>query len=159
MSLVQDYHRAHKERLARMSIPPQKKGYMRIAARFQRATYIISGYQKPPYKIAINEDTTKLNARLTCADIVAAVARFYRISVTDLLSHRKHASVTNPRQVAMYLAKILTPNSFVEIGRRMGDRDHTTVMHAVAKIQKLLAGGDDKLADQIAYIRKRLAGW
>jgi chromosomal replication initiator protein len=66
------------------------------------------------------------------------VARHYDISVIDLLSHRRTARIVAPRQVAMYLAKRLTLKSLPEIGRRFNGRDHTTVLHAVRKIEGLL---------------------
>ena len=67
------------------------------------------------------------------------VARQYNVSRSDLLSSRRTANVVRPRQVAMYLAKTLTLRSLPEIGRRFGGRDHTTVLHAVRKIEALVA--------------------
>lgn len=66
------------------------------------------------------------------------VARQYNISLVDLLSHRRTAAIVGPRQIAMYLAKRLTLKSLPEIGRRFNGRDHTTVLHAVRKIEGLL---------------------
>jgi chromosomal replication initiator protein len=60
-----------------------------------------------------------------------------------------------PRQVAMYLAKILTLRSLPEIGRRFGGRDHTTVLHAVRKIEAL-AGNDTTLAEEIEGLKRQL---
>jgi chromosomal replication initiator protein len=83
------------------------------------------------------------------------VARQYNVSRSDLLSSRRTANVVRPRQVAMYLAKTLTLRSLPEIGRRFGGRDHTTVLHAVRKIENLL-GNDTALADEIDALKRQL---
>jgi chromosomal replication initiator protein len=77
------------------------------------------------------------------------------VSRADLLSSRRTANVVRPRQVAMYLAKILTLRSLPEIGRRFGGRDHTTVLHAVRKIETL-AGNDSAFADEIETLKRLL---
>jgi chromosomal replication initiator protein len=71
------------------------------------------------------------------ADIQREVALYYGISLLDLLSERRARPVARPRQVAMWLCKQLTPKSLPTIGRLFGGRDHTTVMHAVRKIEEL----------------------
>ena len=73
----------------------------------------------------------------------------------DLLSSRRTANVVRPRQVAMYLAKTLTLRSLPEIGRRFGGRDHTTVLHAVRKIENLV-GADSSLAEEIESLKRQL---
>jgi chromosomal replication initiator protein len=88
-------------------------------------------------------------------DIQRVVARQYNVSRADLLSSRRTANVVRPRQVAMYLAKILTLRSLPEIGRRFGGRDHTTVLHAVRKIEAL-AANDSALADEIEALKRQL---
>ena len=75
--------------------------------------------------------------RVKIEDIQRAVARHYNVSRADMLSSRRTANVVRPRQIAMYLAKTLTLRSLPEIGRRFGGRDHTTVLHAVRKIENL----------------------
>ena len=72
--------------------------------------------------------------RVRIEDIQRVVARQYNVSRSDLLCSRRTANIVRPRQVAMYLAKILTLRSLPEIGRRFGGRDHTTVLYAVRKI-------------------------
>src|SRR5690606_14521056 len=69
--------------------------------------------------------------RVRIEDIQRIVARHYNVSKTELLSNRRTRTIVKPRQVAMYLAKVMTPRSLPEIGRRFGGRDHTTVLHAV----------------------------
>ena len=71
-------------------------------------------------------------------DIQRAVALHFGVSKVDMLSSRRTRTVVRPRQVAMYLAKTMTPRSLPEIGRRFGNRDHTTVLHAVRKVDALL---------------------
>jgi hypothetical protein len=70
--------------------------------------------------------------------IQAVVASTYGLRVNDLLSHRRTQTVVRPRQEAMWLTKIHTTHSLPEIGRRFGGRDHTTVLHAVRKIEDLI---------------------
>jgi len=93
--------------------------------------------------------------RVRIEDIQRVVARQYNVSRADLLSSRRTANVVRPRQVAMYLAKVLTLRSLPEIGRRFGGRDHTTVLHAVRKIETL-AGNDSAFADEIETLKRLL---
>jgi len=75
--------------------------------------------------------------RVTIEEIQKRVAEHFNIRITDMHSARRSRAVARPRQVAMYLAKQLTTRSLPEIGRKFGGRDHTTVMHAVKKIDEL----------------------
>jgi chromosomal replication initiator protein len=93
--------------------------------------------------------------RVKIEDIQRVVARQYNVSRSDLLSSRRTANVVRPRQVAMYLAKTLTLRSLPEIGRRFGGRDHTTVLHAVRKIENLV-GNDMALAEEIEILKRQL---
>jgi chromosomal replication initiator protein len=93
--------------------------------------------------------------RVKIEDIQRVVARQYNVSRADLLSSRRTANVVRPRQVAMYLAKTLTLRSLPEIGRRFGGRDHTTVLHAVRKIENLV-GSDTTLAEEIEVLKRQL---
>jgi chromosomal replication initiator protein len=93
--------------------------------------------------------------RVKIEDIQRIVARQYNVSRADLLSSRRTANVVRPRQVAMYLAKTLTLRSLPEIGRRFGGRDHTTVLHAVRKIENLV-GNDTALAEEIEGLKRQL---
>ena len=77
--------------------------------------------------------------RITIDEIQKKVAEHFNIRVSDMHSARRARQVARPRQVAMYLAKQLTPRSLPEIGRKFGGRDHTTVIHAVRKIEELSA--------------------
>lgn len=93
--------------------------------------------------------------RVKIEDIQRIVARQYSVSRSDLLSSRRTANVVRPRQVAMYLAKTLTLRSLPEIGRRFGGRDHTTVLHAVRKIEGLLSK-DHALANEVDLLKRQL---
>ena len=91
--------------------------------------------------------------RVRIEDIQKVVARHYNVSKNDLLSNRRTRVIVRPRQIAMYLSKILTPRSLPEIGRRFGGRDHTTVLHAVRKIEAMLAD-DQTLAQEIELLKR-----
>lgn len=93
--------------------------------------------------------------RIKIEDIQRVVARQYNVSRADLLSSRRTANVVRPRQVAMYLAKTLTLRSLPEIGRRFGGRDHTTVLHAVRKIEALVSK-DTALCDEVELLKRQL---
>jgi len=93
--------------------------------------------------------------RIKIEDIQRVVARQYNVSRSDLLSSRRTANVVRPRQVAMYLAKTLTLRSLPEIGRRFGGRDHTTVLHAVRKIESLV-GRDVALSEEVESLKRQL---
>ena len=91
--------------------------------------------------------------RVRVDDILRIVAKHYNVTRADILSQRRTANVVKPRQVAMYLAKTLTLRSLPEIGRRFGGRDHTTVLHAVRKIEGLV-GSDRVLADEVEVLKR-----
>ncbi len=93
--------------------------------------------------------------RVTIDEIQKRVAEHYNIRLADMHSARRARAVARPRQVAMYLCKQLTPRSLPEIGRKFGGRDHTTVMHAVRKIEELRAT-DRTLAEDIELLRRML---
>jgi chromosomal replication initiator protein len=94
--------------------------------------------------------------RVKIDDIQKLVASHYNISRADILSSRRTANVVRPRQIAMYLSKVLTLRSLPEIGRRFGGRDHTTVLHAVRKVEEL-AAKDKSLAEVIELLKRILA--
>lgn len=99
---------------------------------------------------------TKASAKsIPVAVIQEAVARSFNVSVRDILSARRTANVVLPRQLAMYLARHLTRRSLPDIGRCFGDRDHTTVIHAVRKVDRL-AVTDSALAARIDRLRREL---
>ena len=93
--------------------------------------------------------------RVKIEDIQKLVASHYAVSRADILSSRRTATVVKPRQVAMYLSKALTLRSLPEIGRRFGGRDHTTVLHAVRKIEGLSAS-DTALREELELLKRML---
>jgi len=93
--------------------------------------------------------------RVSIEEIQKRVAEHYNLRLTDMSSARRARNVARPRQVAMYLAKQLTQRSLPEIGRRFGNRDHTTVMHAVSRIAELMAA-DASFAEDVTLLRKML---
>jgi chromosomal replication initiator protein len=93
--------------------------------------------------------------RIKIEDILRIVSRHFAVSKQDILSQRRHRSVVRPRQIGMYLAKHLTSRSLPEIGRRFGDRDHTTVLHAIRKIDKEV-GENPRLKDEIEELKRQL---
>jgi chromosomal replication initiator protein len=93
--------------------------------------------------------------RVKIEDILRIVSRHFGVSKGDLLSQRRHRSVVWPRQIGMYLAKQMTARSLPEIGRRFGNRDHTTVLHAIRKIEGVLTD-NPKLRDELDELKKLL---
>jgi hypothetical protein len=83
----------------------------------------------------------------------ATLTQYPGMTLAELRSHRRTAQVVRARQIAMYLAKKLTEQSLPEIGRRFGGRDHTTVLHAVRKIEALVPT-DKSIADEIERIKE-----
>ncbi|MEP2871978.1 MAG: chromosomal replication initiator protein DnaA [Parasphingorhabdus sp.] len=116
-----------------------------------------------------NQPITQEMAELTLRDLVRSseprrvkieeiqriVSKHYNVTKADLLSARRTRTIVRPRQIAMYLAKVMTPRSLPEIGRRFGNRDHTTVLHAVRKIEEL-ARGDYGLAQELELLKRML---
>ncbi|MCB9978877.1 MAG: chromosomal replication initiator protein DnaA [Rhodospirillales bacterium] len=95
--------------------------------------------------------------RITIDEIQRKVAEHYNLRVSDMHSARRARNVARPRQVAMFLSKQLTARSLPEIGRKFGGRDHTTVMHAVRKIEELLET-DVQIAQDVDIVRRALTG-
>ncbi|MCX5494977.1 chromosomal replication initiator protein DnaA [Kaistia dalseonensis] len=116
-----------------------------------------------------NQPVTMASAEITLRDLVGAreprrvkiediqkiVAIHYNVSKADLLSSRRTRTIVRPRQIAMYLSKTLTPRSLPEIGRRFGGRDHTTVLHAVRKVEELMQG-DKHLAEEVELLKRMI---
>jgi chromosomal replication initiator protein len=95
--------------------------------------------------------------RITIDEIQRKVAEHYNIRLADMHSARRSRNVARPRQVAMFLAKQLTARSLPEIGRKFGGRDHTTVMHAVRKVEELVSE-DVAFAQDVEIIKRALTG-
>ncbi|WP_240504543.1 chromosomal replication initiator protein DnaA [Tsuneonella mangrovi] len=92
--------------------------------------------------------------RITIDEIQRTVCQFYRIDRAEMASKRRARAVVRPRQVAMYLSKVLTPRSYPEIGRKFGGRDHSTVIHAVRLIEDLRQRDADMDGDVRSLLRQ-----
>ena len=101
------------------------------------------------------ENVRSARPRITIDEIQRAVCAHYRLDKAEMASKRRVRAIARPRQVAMYLAKELTPRSYPEIGRRFGGRDHSTVIHAVRTVEALRVT-DSELDAEIAAIRRSL---
>ena len=118
-------------------------------------------YMRTPIKLDIAETIIRdlvqgiEPRRIKIEDILKTVSRHFGVSKGDILSQRRHRSVVWPRQIGMYLAKQLTSRSLPEIGRRFGNRDHTTVLHAIRKIDNEI-NNSARLKDEIEELKKLL---
>ncbi len=93
--------------------------------------------------------------RVKIDDILRVLTKHFGVQRGDLLSSRRNRSIVRPRQIGMYLAKTLTARSLPEIGRRFGGRDHTTVLHAIRKVEELLSQ-DPSLGDEVETLKRLL---
>jgi chromosomal replication initiator protein len=95
--------------------------------------------------------------RVTIEQIQKRVATHFNIKLSEMSSARRARAVARPRQVAMYLAKQLTSRSLPEIGRKFGNRDHTTVMHAVRRVEELRTN-DNSFNEDVELLQRMLEG-
>jgi chromosomal replication initiator protein len=114
--------------------------------------------------LSLDEAQTILRPHLSCNErrvtvdmIQKTVAEHYSLKQADLISERRARAVARPRQVAMWLAKQITTRSLPDIGRRFGGRDHTTVLHAVRRIEQL-KGEDQQIARDVDVLLRKLRG-
>ena len=109
---------------------------------FNRITaYLSINYKKisvADAKSILRDSLNKAEANLTVEDIQKTVVSYYNISMHDFMSSRRSRAVARPRQIAMYLSKKMTSKSLPDIGRRFSGRDHTTVIHAIKKVEELI---------------------
>lgn len=103
---------------------------------------------QPNLKVAVER-------RVTVDEIQKLTADHFGLKQADLLSERRTRAVARPRQVAMWLCKQHTTRSYPDIGRRFGGRDHTTVLHAVKKVEELLTS-DDQIARDVEALTRKL---
>ncbi|KRC81752.1 chromosomal replication initiator protein DnaA [Sphingomonas sp. Root241] len=95
--------------------------------------------------------------RITIDEIQRAVSSHFEVKQIDLISERRAVAIARPRQIAMYLAKRLTTRSLPEIGRKFGNRDHSTVIHAVKRIEEL-RGKDVEIDGAVRALMRSLEG-
>lgn len=96
-----------------------------------------------------------VSGRLTVVHIQALVSAYYKLPIREMTSSRRKRDIARARQVAMYLAYEATPKTMPDIGRRFGGRDHTTVIHAVRTIQRLMLE-DPAMEADVKALRERL---
>ena len=106
---------------------------------------------KQVLKDFINNNSKTINVE----SIQNTVAAYFNLNIHEMLSARRSRSLARPRQIAMYLAKQHTTNSLPDIGRKFSNRDHTTVIHAVKKIDELIKK-DNEIRQSINEIKKRI---
>jgi len=95
--------------------------------------------------------------KVTVEEIQRKVSEHYNMRLADMVGPKRHRTIARPRQIAMWLSKQLTQRSLPEIGRRFGGRDHTTVMHAVKRIEELRSQ-DSQIAEDLEMLRRTLEG-
>lgn len=105
----------------------------------------------------LGELLRSVQRRITIDEIQRAVSSHFEVKQIDLISERRAVAIARPRQIAMYLAKRLTTRSLPEIGRKFGNRDHSTVIHAVRRIEDL-RGKDIEIDSAVRTLMRQLEG-
>ena len=101
-------------------------------------------------------DVLKKNEKkISISYIQETITTYFNLNLSDMSTSRRSINIARPRQIAMYLCKSLTTFSYPEIGKNFGGKDHTTVMHAVKKIEALLVT-DQKLRNQLFVLKKSI---
>ena len=106
-------------------------------------------------KAALGSEDEFPERTMSIIDIIKTVSAYYDVRLTDLQSKKRSQSITMPRQICMYLARILTKHSLEEIGGHLGGRDHTTVMHACSKIVDL-EQTDNQVRSELTELTRRI---
>lgn len=155
MSLVESYQAARKARLIRLGAPsPYQAPVVTNKAVVQPQKYN-AGWENMWFHDLI-QGTKEPREEVPVREIKDAVCRHYCISALDLTSDRRDRAAVLPRQMAMYLARLLTPLSYAEIGRLFRGRDHSTALHAKERIEKLLVR-KPSVAEDFKALRRVLA--
>ncbi len=105
----------------------------------------------------LGEVLRSIQKRITIDEIQRAVSSHFQVKQIELISERRAVAIARPRQIAMYLAKRLTTRSLPEIGRKFGNRDHSTVIHAVRRIEEL-RGLDCEIDSAVRTLMRQLEG-
>ncbi|MEG9860887.1 MAG: chromosomal replication initiator protein DnaA [Parvularculales bacterium] len=165
LSILQS--RAEKETI---HIPPEVLEFLaqRISSNVRelegalRRVLAYADFKKRPVDVETSQEILRdllraNNQIITIDSIQRQVAEYYNIRMADMLSARRSRPIVRPRQVAMYLSKHLTSTSLPEIGRKFGGRDHTTVIHAVRKVDEL-RNNDQSIGEDIKRLMRLLEG-
>ena len=164
MSLVAELHAQRKARLLRLGFGPKLPATPLPEPPViepPRELEPVEAAPEPPksderdWLIVSTLDRDFVAYPLLVHEVQRLVAKHFRIKRADLLSPRRTADRTLPRQIAMYLAKKTTLRSLPEIGRRFGGRDHTTVLHAIRKIERL-RGSSPEFDAQVRELETQL---
>jgi chromosomal replication initiation ATPase DnaA len=149
MSLVETFHAEHKARLMRLGAPP------RFQASVLKPLIVVAAPQKKEPWFEIISEKAAPGSQTKIDDVLRVCCKYFDLTSSQIKSARRTAPVVYARQVAMYLCKFHTIKSYPEIGRRLGGRDHTTVMHGYRKIEANLLK-DWKLAFDVAHVEAML---
>jgi chromosomal replication initiator protein len=106
-------------------------------------------------RTVLHDLLTDEGRRITCDRIIKEVSGFFNLKITDLKGPRRHKIISLPRMVAMFLCRKMTRESFPEIGRKFGGRDHSTVINAVTKVERLIST-DSELARTVRALERQL---
>ncbi len=148
MTYAEQLHAEHKARRSRLGKVVRRPPRLRLAASPEPESELYPPNPEPIQEVvgaAVTRDWlyvestsfANMTTPLKIKAIQAHVCTHYRVSLNDILSARKDATTVRPRQVAMYICKALTLASLPQIGQRFGGRDHTTVLHAIRKMERL----------------------
>lgn len=162
-SIVAELHKARKERLERIKLAAFTM--VEVAPEIVPAPAPVTDswverqrrirLPKPRW-FSVVEDLGPVEPRAPMIeDIIHACSQYFDIAKPDLISNRRHAPSVYARHIVMYLAKTLTQRSFPDIGRRLGKRDHTTILHGVRKISKRMQS-DWTIAYDVAHVEAML---
>lgn len=153
MSLAQDLAVARKERLKRMAAP------LRTSVSSSRAETVVDTRQTRLYPVSnmmMKEALSFISPQEpTMRKVREMVAIQFGVGENDIISHRRTHKFTVPRQVVMYLCWKLTSRTAHEVGRHLGNRDHTTILHGMKVIQERLSS-DDNLRASVEAVEARL---
>lgn len=162
MTLVEDFHRQHKERLARMNgQQPSQPDNRQIVQLTQDVAALSAELHALKQKCALHADllgkviATESDEKPKFGEIVDCVCDYYKVSRHDLMSARRTAELVMPRQIICYLGRHLTGMSFPQMGRRLGGRDHTTALHGANKVHDQ-AKTDDLLRDDLDILEMKI---
>jgi hypothetical protein len=154
LSFFEQTQRAKERRSRLWGVPAPRRVNKPMPEPEVRSEPVVEILDAAPAPFANDNDEPR--APPTVAFILAHVARYYGISRNDLEAQRRDRSAAWPRHIAVYLAKELTPNSWSEIGRRIGDRDHSTILSSYSRIREALSAAPKEIASDIQEITKRI---
>ena len=169
MSLAAELHNAHKERLQRIAIAAERNKRDALVEKLREtmpepkepfrdvwAERQIEKHKGYWFSIVSSKLVVEKPSAPSIKDIQRATCKVFDVTMTDLLSSRQSKDIARPRQVSMYLARKLTALSLPAIARATGDRDHTTAIFAVRRIEQLCKT-DRELASKVDLLRERLS--